>query len=131
MSLVDWNNPVFYLNNSLTLESSLFNLDTWRCRLSAAFLEADKKSLVCVGHQCLDNCNESGPGIFKFLSHKGWFTPPFETFASLKERLENDYVLEEYHKEGSMVCLRARTNLGYPRYSEGDSPRYRWTYRLK
>lgn len=35
---VDWNNPVFYLNNSLTLERSLFNLDGWRCRLSTAFL---------------------------------------------------------------------------------------------
>ena len=35
-------------------------------------------------------------------------TPPFETFASLKERLEKDYVLEECHKEGSMVYLKAR-----------------------
>ncbi|MBQ7979609.1 MAG: class I SAM-dependent methyltransferase, partial [Candidatus Methanomethylophilaceae archaeon] len=42
------------------------------------------------------------------LSRKGGFTPPFETFESLKERLEKDYFLEEYHKEGSMVYLKAR-----------------------
>ena len=46
--------------------------------------------------------------MHRILSKKGWFTPPFETFASLKERLEKDYVLEEYHKEGSMVYLKAR-----------------------
>ena len=46
--------------------------------------------------------------MHRILSRKGWFTPPFETFASLKERLEKDYVLEEYHKEGSMVYLKAR-----------------------
>ncbi len=42
------------------------------------------------------------------LSRKGWFTPPFESFTSLKERLEKDYILEECHKEGSMVYLKAR-----------------------
>ena len=46
--------------------------------------------------------------MHRILSRKGWFTPPFETFASLKERLEKDYVLEEYHKEESMVYLKAR-----------------------
>ena len=46
--------------------------------------------------------------MHRILSRKGWFTPPFETFASLKERLEKDYVLEECHKEGSMVYLKAR-----------------------
>ena len=46
--------------------------------------------------------------MHRVLSRKGWFTPPFETFESLKERLEKDYVLEEYHKEGSMVYLKAR-----------------------
>ena len=46
--------------------------------------------------------------MHRILSRKGWFTPPFETFASLKERMEKYYILEEYHKEGSMVYLRAR-----------------------
>lgn len=46
--------------------------------------------------------------MHRVLSRKGWFTPPFETFASLKERLEKDYVLEEYHKEGSIEYLKAR-----------------------
>lgn len=45
--------------------------------------------------------------MHRILSRKGWFTPPFETFASLKERLEEDYILKEYHKEGSMVYLNA------------------------
>lgn len=45
--------------------------------------------------------------MHRILSRKGWFTPPFETFLSLKERLDKDYILEEYHKEGSMVYLKA------------------------
>ena len=45
--------------------------------------------------------------MHRILSRKGWFTPPFETFASLKERLDKDYILEEYHKEGSKVYLKA------------------------
>ncbi|MCR4860016.1 MAG: class I SAM-dependent methyltransferase [Bacteroidales bacterium] len=43
----------------------------------------------------------------RILSRRGWFTPPFETFGSLKERLGKDYLLEEFHKEGSMVYLKA------------------------
>ena len=45
--------------------------------------------------------------MHRILSRKGWFTPPFDTFASLKKRLDKDYILEEYHKEGSMVYLKA------------------------
>ena len=43
----------------------------------------------------------------RILSRKGWFTPPFETFDSLKARLEKGYRLEEYHKEGSIVYFMA------------------------
>ncbi len=43
----------------------------------------------------------------RILSRKGWFTPPFETFASLLERLEKDYRPDEYHKEGSIVYFKA------------------------
>ena len=64
----------FYRNNSLTLESSLFNLDGWRCRLS--WRNTTRRDPWCI----------SGQG---------------------------------------------RNSIGYLRYSEGDSPRYRWTYRLK
>ena len=39
----------------------------------------------------------------RILSRKGWFTPPFETFDSLMERLAAGYHLDEYHKEGSIV----------------------------
>jgi len=39
----------------------------------------------------------------RILSRKGWFTPPFETFDSLMERLADGYRLDEYHKEGSIV----------------------------
>jgi len=41
------------------------------------------------------------------MSRKGWFTPPFETFESLKARLEAGYRLEEYHKEGAVVYFKA------------------------
>lgn len=43
----------------------------------------------------------------RILSRKGWFTPPFETFGSLKARLEKGYWLDEYHKEGSIVYFKA------------------------
>lgn len=43
----------------------------------------------------------------RILSRKGWFTPPFETFESLKARLEESYRLDEYHKEGSIVYFKA------------------------
>ena len=43
----------------------------------------------------------------RILSRKGWFTPPFETFGSLKARLERGYRLDEYHKEGSIVYFKA------------------------
>ena len=43
----------------------------------------------------------------RILSRRGWFTPPFETFDSLKARLEKGYRLEEYHKEGSIVYFMA------------------------
>ena len=43
----------------------------------------------------------------RILSRKGWFTPPFETFDSLKERLEKGYRLDEYHREGSIVYFMA------------------------
>ena len=39
----------------------------------------------------------------RILSRKGWFTPPFETFESLRTRLESGYRLDEYRKEGSVV----------------------------
>ena len=43
----------------------------------------------------------------RILSRKGWFTPPFETFESLKSRLERGCRLDEYHKEGSIVYFKA------------------------
>ena len=43
----------------------------------------------------------------RILSRKGWFTPPFETFESLKARLERGYRLDEYHKKGSIVYFKA------------------------
>ncbi len=46
--------------------------------------------------------------MHRVLSRKGWFTPPFETYLSLKERLQKDYILEEYHKKGSMVYFMAK-----------------------
>ena len=45
--------------------------------------------------------------MIRILSRKGWFTPPFETFGSLKARLERGYRLDEYHKEGAIVYFKA------------------------
>lgn len=45
--------------------------------------------------------------VNKFLSRKGWFTPPFETEEELRYRLERDYDLKEFHTDGSMVWFLA------------------------
>ena len=41
------------------------------------------------------------------LSKKGWFTPPFETVGQLRERLNRDYEIQEFHLDGSMVYFKA------------------------
>lgn len=46
--------------------------------------------------------------VKKFLSKKGWFTPPFDSVVSLKTRLEAEYCIEEFHVEGSMVYFSVR-----------------------
>lgn len=45
--------------------------------------------------------------VRNILSAKGWFTPPFETEESLRARLEQDYRIEEFCIEGSMVWFKA------------------------
>lgn len=40
------------------------------------------------------------------LSKKGWFTPPFQTEAELRERLARMYRETELHTDGSIVCFR-------------------------
>ncbi|WP_018462381.1 class I SAM-dependent methyltransferase [Segatella paludivivens] len=42
------------------------------------------------------------------LSRKGWFTPPFETAESLRNRLDRNYDVLDYHIEGSMAYFKAR-----------------------
>lgn len=42
-----------------------------------------------------------------FMTRMGWFTPPFDTVASLKERL-TPYDIIDFHVEGAMVFFRAR-----------------------
>lgn len=46
--------------------------------------------------------------VSKILSSKGWFTPPFDTADSLKERLLKKYEIEKFYVEGSMVYFVAR-----------------------
>lgn len=41
------------------------------------------------------------------LARKGWFTPPFDTATSLRERLEKRYELQKYRVRGSIVCFSA------------------------
>ena len=45
--------------------------------------------------------------IDKVFAKKGWFTSPFETEQSLKNRLEKMYTIREFHVEGSMVYFLA------------------------
>ncbi len=45
--------------------------------------------------------------VSKILVRKGWFTPPFDTAAKLRRRLEKVYDLIEFHVEGSMVYFCA------------------------
>ena len=41
--------------------------------------------------------------VKQILTRKGWFTPPFDTAAQLRRKLEKGYDLREFHVEGSMV----------------------------
>ncbi|MDO4344470.1 MAG: class I SAM-dependent methyltransferase [Eubacteriales bacterium] len=45
--------------------------------------------------------------VSAILVKKGWFTPPFETVASLKQRLEKMYTIKNFHVRGSMVWFCA------------------------
>ena len=57
-----------------------------------------------VGCFCIQGESRRTDWLMKrILSRKGWFSPPFETFDSLMERLAAGYRLDEYHKEGSIV----------------------------
>lgn len=61
-----------------------------------------------VGCFCIEGESRRTDWLMKrILSRKGWFTPPFETFGSLKARLEEGYILDEFHKEGSIVYFKA------------------------
>ena len=57
-----------------------------------------------VGCFCIQGESRRTDWLMKrILSRKGWVTPPFETFESLRTRLESGYRLDEYRKEGSIV----------------------------
>lgn len=43
----------------------------------------------------------------KVLAKKGWFTPPFDTYKSLRKRLEEHYTLKKYKLKGSVVSFCA------------------------
>lgn len=45
--------------------------------------------------------------VKQILARKGWFTPPFDTAAQLRQRLEKRYDLRAFHVEGSMVYFCA------------------------
>ena len=45
--------------------------------------------------------------VSAILAKKGWFTPPFETASSLKQRLEKMYTIRNFHVRGSMVWFCA------------------------
>ena len=45
--------------------------------------------------------------VSAILAKKGWFTPHFETAASLKQRLEKMYTIRNFRVRGSMVWFCA------------------------
>ena len=42
------------------------------------------------------------------MTRMGWFTPPFDTAATLRQRLEPFYDILDFHVEGAMVYFRAK-----------------------
>ncbi len=59
---------------------------------------------------CCYICGESSVTdtlVSKVLVRREWFTPPFDTAAKLRRRLEKVYDLIEFHVEGSMVYFCA------------------------
>ncbi len=45
--------------------------------------------------------------VNNILAKKGWFTPPFDTVASLEETLNKHYRIKNFHVKGSMVYFCA------------------------
>lgn len=45
--------------------------------------------------------------VSAILAKKGWFTPPFESVVSLKQRLEKMYTIRNFHVRGPMVWFCA------------------------
>ena len=52
-------------------------------------------------------CKTTDLLVKHILTKKGWFTPPFETEQSLKERLEKMYRIEDFHVDGSIAYFCA------------------------
>ena len=42
------------------------------------------------------------------MTRMGWFTPPFDTVADVRRRLEPHYDVLDFHVEGAMLYFRAR-----------------------
>ena len=42
------------------------------------------------------------------MTRMGWFTPPFDTAETLRQRLEPGYDILDFHVEGAMVYFKAR-----------------------
>ena len=42
------------------------------------------------------------------MTRMGWFTPPFDTVADVRRRLEPHYDILDFHVEGAMLYFRAR-----------------------
>ena len=46
--------------------------------------------------------------VGKILARRGWFTPPFESALSLKERLAGWYDVEVFDVKGSIVLFSCK-----------------------
>ncbi len=75
-----------------------------------AFMETNrvlkKGGVFCGCFYIRGECRRTDFLVFHILSKKGWFTPPFQTLAQLRERLQKEYAVVELFHEKAMVYFR-------------------------
>lgn len=65
-----------------------------------------KGGVFCGCFYIKGECRRTDFLVRYILSKKGWFTPPFQTLAQLRERLQKEYEVVELSHEKAMVCFR-------------------------
>ena len=72
-------------------------------------IEAQAAGLKCIMSDTItDEVKITDILVNTVLSKRGWFTPPFETKNSLKNKLEKNYIIDDFEVEGAMVYFSLR-----------------------